>query len=225
MAVQKNQKSVAELVIAVMGMYPSASFHMLSVLLQDNLTRIPLRTRLFPPFSFKQFMDVFSTTQTVKGKPDVSVVKYPPSVSPLYTQFLSRCPVPTGKDTIDVTPFEFYMLRLLKCLGELRADPQCSGPSQLLHLRTAPPPETTGILAVQLFLHYITYFINVDSPTKPTITANSITPSLQRPDMFLLYAVDELWLKDEFFKDDWFFFFQQSSRQVAIVFFPRRSDL
>lgn len=241
-AVQKNQKSLAELVIAVMGMYPESSFHLLSILLQENLARIPLRIRLFPTLSFNQFLTAFKSAPMSKDKPTTPSSRFPASTPPLYSQFLAFGPVPTSRDTIDVTPFEFYMLRFLKCVGELRVTPQITGPTQLLHLRTPPPPETTGILAVQLFLHYITYFINVNQPSKPPVTTTPTgvttgittgvttgittgvttgittgTPSLQRPDFFLLHSISELWLRVEAVQDDWFFLYHQSARQTALV--------
>ena len=229
-AVQKNQKSLAELVIAVMGMYPESSFHLLSILLQENLARIPLRIRLFPTLSFNQFLIAFKSAPMSKDKPTTPSSRFPASTPPLYSQFLAFGPVPTSRDTIDVTPFEFYMLRFLKCVGELRVTPQITGPTQLLHLRTPPPPETTGILAVQLFLHYITYFINVNQPSKPPVTTTPTgvttgittgittgTPSLQRPDFFLLHSISELWLRVEAVQDDWFFLYHQSARQTALV--------
>lgn len=225
-AVQKNQKSLTELVIAVMGMYPESSFHLLSILLQENLARIPLRIRLFPTLSFNQFLTAFKSAPMSKDKPTTPSSRFPASTPPLYSQFLAFGPVPTSRNTIDVTPFEFYMLRFLKCVGELRVTPQITGPAQLLHLRMPPPPETTGILAVQLFLHYITYFINVNQPSKPPVTTTPTgittgittgTPSLQRPDFFLLHSISELWLRVEAVQDDWFFLYHQSARQTALV--------
>lgn len=228
-AVQKNQKSLTELVIAVMGMYPTSSFHLLSILLQENLVRIPLRIRLFPTLSFNQFLTAFKSAPAVKDKTASPSSRFPASTPQLYSQFLSYGPVPTNRDTIDVTPFEFYILRFLKCVRELRVTPQVNGPPQRLHLHAPPPPETTGILAVQLFLHYITYFINPNQPSKPvtgtttgtptgTPTGTTTgTPSLQRPDFFLLYSISELWLRMEYSQDDWFFLYHQSSRQTSLV--------
>ena len=201
-----------------MGMYPTSSFHLLSILLQENLVRIPLRIRLFPTLSFNQFLTVFKLAPAVKDKTASPSSRFPASTPQLYSQFLSYGPVPTNRDTIDVTPFEFYILRFLKCVKELRVTPQINGPPQRLHLHAPPPPETTGILAVQLFLHYITYFINPNQPSKPiTPTAATVTPSLQRPDFFLLHSISELWLRMEYSQDDWFFLYHQSSRQTALV--------
>ena len=83
---------------------------------------------------------------------------------------------------------------------------------------------------MQLFLHYITYFINVNQPSKPLVTTTSTgvttgittgvttgTPSLQRPDFFLLHSISELWLRVEAVQDDWFFLYHQSARQTALV--------
>ena len=180
--------TVSELVLAVFGCYPEKHFHLFPVLLQDNgNVFLPLSTKLFPPHSFNSFITIHLSQDP----------KYPPTIPLLYSQFLSHNPSSKTKDTIDVTPFEFFVLRLLRCLSDLTVNP--FGPS---------PPSTYdksafGITAVQLFIHIMNYLIDPQTISKPVIGSSPMAPSSQRPDFFLISAVAEIWLNRDTCISDW----------------------
>lgn len=208
--------SLTELVLAVMGAYPEKKFHLFPLLLQDyRKLFIRLGIQGFPTNSCKRFMDTFFTESAkVDPKAPVKPIQFPPTIHSFYTQFLAINP-PKEHDYLEVTPYEYYIIRFLTCIASLQVEPIAKTDSslQLLHRN-----EKHTILAVQLFLHYLYYLINPQHPTKPSIT-NSQRPSLQRSDLFFLSAISELWLsRDDTIPDDLGFLIRECSHQSLPVF-------
>ena len=207
--------SLTELVLAVMGAYPEKKFHLFPLLLQDyRKLFIRLGIQAFPANSCKRFMDTFFT-ESAKVDPKVPVkpIQFPPTIHSFYTQFLAMNP-PKERDYLEVTPYEYYIIRFLTCIASLQVEPIAKTDSslQLLHRN-----EKHTILAIQLFLHYLHFLINPQQPTKPSITNNQ-RPSFQRSDLFFLSAISELWLsRDDTIPDDLAFLIRECSHQSLPV--------
>ena len=189
-----------------MGAYPDSQFHLFPLLLQDYRTLVlHINTSYFPPLAFKRFMDVCTSES---AKKDPSHLTFPSSLPILYTQFLSSS-LPQNRDSLDVSPLEYYLIRFLTCLFSLPAPPT---PSDPLHLNRIPAGTT---LPVQLFTQYLRFLTHI--PPHPPVC-----PSLQRPDRFFLAAIAALWLdRDDHLPRDYPTLLAECSRQslsVAIHF-------
>lgn len=210
---KKNQEmSLPELVLAVFGCYPENHFHLFPVLLQDSgNVYLPLSTKLFPPRSFDSFISLYLTSPTAT---------FPSTTPALYSQFLSHNPSSNSKDTIDVTPYEYFILRFLRCIADLSINPLYSFQLPSETPESLKSAETTrGATAVQLFIQIMNFVIRPNSPSKPLRATSSRSPSFQRPDFFLLSAVSELWLSRDSCLSDWNRLFQTClSRSVSMSF-------
>lgn len=213
---KRNQEmSLSELVLAVFGCYPENHFHLFPVLLQDSgNVYLPLSTKLFPQKSFDSFISLYLTSPSAT---------FPSTTPTLYSQFLSHNPSSNSKDTIDVTPFEYFVLRFLRCIADLSIDPLSSFPLRSDSQESSKTPKTTettqGTTAVQLFIHIMNFLIHPNSPSKPLPSNSSRSPSSQRPDFFLIAAVSELWLSRDSCLNDWNRLFQSClSRSISMSF-------
>lgn len=172
---------------------------------------LPLSTKLFPQRSFDAYISLHLTSPTAS---------FPSTTPALYSQFLSHNPSSNSKDTIDVSPYEFFVLRFLRCIADLSIDPLNSVPLRSETPETQRAVETTrGTAAVQLFIHIMNFVIHPNAPSKPLLSTSSQSPSSQRPDFFLLSAVSELWLSRDSCLSDWNRLFQSClSRSVPMSF-------
>lgn len=196
--------SLPSLILSVMGAYPKTSFHLFPVLLKETRSiTLPLNTSVFPPLSFKDFVDELATRGAVNRKSD----PFSSSLSPLYSQYLHVFGSPKN-NIIEVHPFDYFILRYLHCIHFLNVDKVYSFP--VIQRIQNPIEETGSILAVQLFIQYMTYLIDPSQPSKPVITNTSI-PSIARPDFFFLHSICELWLnRDRRLSNDWLILFNQA---------------
>ena len=199
-----------------MGAYPDKKFHLFPLLLQDyRKLLIRLSVQAFPANSFKRFMDtLFAETAKLDPKAPPKPIQFPPTIHSFYTQFFTVSP-PKERDYLEVTPYEYYIIRFLTCIASLQVEPLAKTDSslQLLHRN-----EKHTILAVQLFIHYLHFLVDPKQPTKPSISSNQ-HPSLQRSDSFFLSAIAELWLsRDDTIPDDLGFLLREGSHQSLPVF-------
>ena len=195
-------------ILYVFGAYPSSSVHLFHVLIQEkrNIT-LPINTSIFPIASFNLYKDAFSRRSS-QGNPQL-----PSYISPLYSQYL----LPYGLSTnnfIEVHPFDYYILRFLYSIHYLKATKIVEG--NLIHQIYHPNVPIKANLATNLFVQYINFIIKPDQPTKPSIESSFSAQS--RPDMFLLQAVNELWLNvDCRIPNNWKTLLEQSIKQSLEV--------
>ena len=190
-----------------MGAFPENKFHLFPVLLMETRPiTLPLNTSIFPAMSFKNYIDTASTDSK-------SPSLFP--VSPLFSQFLNLYKIPKN-NMMEIHPFEYFILRYLHSLNYLPVK-RVYYHSLLSQIHNPIKPQGS-ILAIQLFLHYLYYLMHPNNPTKPMISSISSIPSLARPDMFFLQAINELWLnRDDRIINDWPSFLRQCSHQQTPV--------
>lgn len=196
--------SLPNLILYVMGAYPNTSFHLFPLLLKEPRSiTLPLNTSIFPALSFKSFVD----ERAIQGAANGKNIPFSSSIAPLYSKYLQFFGTPKN-NVIEVHPFDYFILRYLHCIHYLNVSKVYSFP--VIQQIQNPTKETGSILAIQLFIHYMTYLIDPSQPSKPMIT-NSPIPSIARPDLFFLHSICELWLnRDSRIANDWFLLFKQS---------------
>jgi hypothetical protein len=221
--IQKPTLTLTELILLVLGAYPESQQHLFPSLLQEKrMLYLPLTAKAFPTDSFNQFMDIFITKNAQSSKSaDIKMsLKFAPNTPMLYTKFLSWNPVPQSKDEIMVSPFELYLIRFLRCLPLLQANPRVDLPGHLINIRKPLDEHKSGILPIQLFLHYMHYLINPNNPTKTigTIEQNRLSPSLQQPDFFMLACIMEFWMnRNNEINTNWYGLYEQLCLQINEV--------
>lgn len=204
--------SLPNLILYVMGAYPTTSFHLFPVLLKETrLITLSLNTSVFPPVSFKAFVDAMA----VQGNTNGRINALPSSISPLYSQYLVYFGSPKN-NRFEIHPFDYFILRFLHCIHFLNVSKVFSATT--IQQIQNPTKEIGSILAVQLFIHYMNYLINPSLPSKPSILSNSSIPSISRPDMFMLHSINELWLnRDSRIINDWYSLLKQCSHHNTQV--------